>query len=268
VQLAEHPDAITGAILDITLPECNGDDNGAILVAGLQGGVLPLQYQLDGGALQSSPLFDELNAGTFLLTVTDAENCVFDTTIVIEPTVNFSVDVGPDLEIYLGETIGLTGMTDLVAGDIAFDQWSSYGNLLCTDCPNQDVSPLETTTYVYQLTSVTGCTRADELIVYVLEKGKYFLPNIFSPNGDGINDEVRLHASPGIESVLQWIIFDRWGNAVYGKTDFEPADASVFWNGQTTTGEYVNPGVFPYVLEIQLISGKIEVYHGDITVVR
>lgn len=268
IHLAEHPDAITDAFLELMLPECSGDDNASILVTGLEGGVLPLQYQLDGGAMQSSPLFDGLNAGTFLLTVTDAEQCVFDTTIVIEPTVNFSVDAGPDLEIYLGETIGLTGMTDLGAGDIAFDQWGYNGSVLCTDCAIVDVSPLETTTYSYQLTSVTGCTRVDELIVYVLEKGKFFLPNIFSPNGDGINDEVRLHASPGIDKVLQWIIFDRWGNAVFGETDFEPADPAVFWNGQTTTGEYANPGVFPYVLEIQLINGKIEVYHGDITVVR
>ena len=268
LQLAEHPDAITSAFLEITLPECTGDDNGAILVTGLQGGVLPLQYQLDSGPLQSSPLFDGLGAGTFLLSVTDAENCVFDTTIVIEPTINFSVDVGPDVEIYLGETTGLIGMTDLVAGDIAFDQWSSNGSALCTDCAMFDVSPLETTTYAYQLTSVTGCTRADELIVYVLERGKYFLANVFSPNGDGVNDEVRLHVSPGIEKILQWIIFDRWGNAVFGKTNFDPADTSVFWNGQTSTGEFVNPGVFPYVLEIQLINGKVEVYHGDITVVR
>jgi gliding motility-associated-like protein len=139
---------------------------------------------------------------------------------------------------------------------------------LCTDCATFEVSPLETTIYSFLVSSVTGCTKSDEVIVYVKEKGKYYIANVFSPNGDGINDEIRLNSSPGIEKVNQWIIFDRWGNAVFGKTDFDPADASVFWNGQTTTGEYANPGVFPYVLEIQLINGKREVYNGSITLLR
>ncbi len=142
------------------------------------------------------------------------------------------------------------------------------GATLCTNCPDFEVSPLETTTFTYQLTSWSGCVKSDEVVVFVLEKGKYYMANIFSPNGDGVNDEVRLNASPGIEKVLQWVIFDRWGNAVFGHTDFDPADTSVFWNGRTSTGDFVNPGVFPYVLEVQLISGKTEVYHGNITVIR
>ena len=61
---------------------------------------------------------------------------------------------------------------------------------------------------------------------------------------------------------------DVYKRQVFGHTDFDPADTSVFWNGRTSTGDFVNPGVFPYVLEVQLISGKTEVYHGNITVIR
>jgi subtilisin-like proprotein convertase family protein len=266
--LADHPDAITLAYLDVTPPECSGDGNASITVTDIDGGVSPLQYQLNGGTLQSSPVFDGLEAGTYLLEVTDAGNCVFDTTIIIAPSFPFFVDAGPDVEIYLGESVELSGMTDLTPGDILTDQWDSIGVTLCTDCPSFEVSPLETTTYTYQLTSWSGCVKSDEVVVFVLEKGKYFIANVFSPNGDGVNDEVRINASQGIEKVLQWVIFDRWGNAVFGQTDFDPADTSVFWNGLTSTGDFVNPGVFPYVLEVQLISGKTEVYHGNITVIR
>ena len=115
---------------------------------------------------------------------------------------------------------------------------------------------------------MTGCVRSDEVVVYVLEKGKFYLGNIFSPNGDGINDELRLNLSPGIVFVEKWIIYDRWGDAVFGRQDFDPEDTSVFWNGQTTTGAYANPGVFPYILEIQLINGEKEVHHGEVTLVR
>lgn len=266
--VSEHPDAITQVFVDVTSPECSGDGNASILVSGLQGGIAPLSYQLDGGSLQSNPLFQGLDAGTYLLTVSDAENCVFDTMVLIEPAAPFNVDAGPDVEIFLGESIQLSGMTDLLMADILTDHWDSLGITLCTDCPGFEVSPLETAIYTFSVSSVTGCVKSDEVIVYVKEKGKYYIANVFSPNGDGINDEIRINASPGIARVVQWVIFDRWGNAVYGHTNFDPADPIVFWNGQTTTGEYANPGVFPYMLEIQLINGKHEVYNGNITLLR
>ncbi len=268
ILLTEHPDALRDVFFDISLPACSGDNNASITITELVGGVAPIQYQLNGGVVQSNPVFEGLEAGTYFLSLTDAENCVFDTTITIVATISFSVDAGPDLEIHLGESVEILGMTDLPPDDILSDQWDSLGLTLCVDCALFDVSPLETNTYSYQLTSVTGCVLSDEVIVYVIEKGKYYIANIFSPNGDGINDEIRLNPSPGIDKVLHWVIFDRWGNAVYGKTDFDPGDPSVFWNGQTTTGDYPNPGVFPYVLEIQLINGKTEVYHGEITLLR
>jgi gliding motility-associated-like protein len=193
---------------------------------------------------------------------------VFDTTVQIDPVFSFTVDAGPDLEIHLGETITLEGMTDLIQADISSVSWDSFAVNFCMDCPSVDVSPSETTTYTYHVVSVTGCERSDQMIVYVVEKAKYYLPNVFSPNNDGINDEIRLNPTPGIEKVIQWIIFDRWGNAVFGKRNFDPNDPSVFWNGQTTTGEFTNPGVFPYLIEFQLINGKTEIYHGDITVLR
>ena len=264
----EHPDAITQAFVDVTSPECSGDDNASILVTGLSGGIAPLTYQLDGGSIQANPLFDGLDAGTYLLTVSDAENCVFDTMVIIEPAASFMVDAGPDVEIFLGESIQLSGMTDLLMTDILTDYWDSLGITLCTDCPGFEVSPLETATYTFSVSSITGCVKSDDVIVYVKEKGKYYIANVFSPNGDGINDEIRINASPGIARVVQWVIFDRWGNAVFGHTDFDPADPFVFWDGRTTTGEYANPAVFPYMLEIQLINGKHEVYNGNITLLR
>ena len=266
--LMEVPDAISMAFLEISSPECSGDANASLEVTGLQGGIEPFSFQLNGGTPQLTPLFEGLPAGIYTLTISDARACIFDTTVQIEPVFSFTVDAGPDLDIHLGETATLSGTTDLMDSDIGSIWWDSSGVNLCADCPDFDVSPGETTNYTLFVTSVTGCERSDKVIVYVVEKAKYYMANVFSPNGDGINDEVRLNPTPGIEKVLQWIIFDRWGNAVFGKTNFNPSDGSVFWNGQTSTGENANPGVFAYLLEVQLINGKTEVFHGDITLLR
>jgi hypothetical protein len=79
---------------------------------------------------------------------------------------------------------------------------------------------------------------------------------------------IRLHSSSGIQKVIRWVIFDRWGSAVFGRTNFNPDDPGVYWDGRTTTGAMANPGVFPYILEVQLINGKNEIYRGDITLIR
>ncbi|MEP6647763.1 MAG: gliding motility-associated C-terminal domain-containing protein, partial [Saprospiraceae bacterium] len=266
--LTENPDAISLARLGIDPPACSGDSNAAIHIIGLQGGIQPLLYQLDGGVLQSKDVFDGLKPGDHLLQILDFAGCIYDTLVTILPTNPFTVDAGLDQEINIGESAMLMGTNDLVPGEILNQEWDSLGIVFCSDCPDFEVSPSETTTYRYRVFSETGCVLDDKVIIYVIEKGKYFIANVFTPNGDGINDEIRLHASPGIVRVLKWIIFDRWGNAVFGKTDFDPNDPSVFWDGYTPRNEKLNPAVFPYMLEVKLINGKTEIYHGTITLLR
>ncbi len=266
--LTEHPDAISMAFLEIKPPACSGDSNASIQILGLQGGIQPLLFQLDGGVPQSGDLFAGLKPGNYLLQILDATGCLFDTIVMIVPTNPYSVDAGPDQEIFLGESTIVSGITDLLPAQILSQEWDSLGFVFCHDCADFSVSPHMTSTYRYLVISTTGCILEDEVIIYVIEKGKYFIGNIFSPNGDDINDEVRLHASPGIVKVLKWIIFDRWGNAVFGRTDFDPLDPSVFWDGRTPLGGEPNPGVFPYMLEVELLNGTVEIHHGDITLIR
>jgi len=266
--LLPSPDEITQGIFSIMRTTCSGDVDGSISLTGITGGVGPFLFQLNGGPPQTDSIFDRLISGMYLFTINDAAGCEYDTLIDIPVTNTFTVDAGPDIEIHIGETVTLSGTTDLINADLMDETWDSLGVGLCNNCPDFDVSPQETSVYNFLVTSVTGCVLQDMLTVFVVEEGKFFIPNVFSPNGDGINDEVRIYPTPGIQHVLQWVIFDRWGDAVYGKTDFDPNDPSVFWNGRTSTGDFANPAVFPYILEIQLINGNIELHHGNITLIR
>jgi gliding motility-associated-like protein len=200
--------------------------------------------------------------------ITDAAGCIYDTLVTIQPTNPYTVDAGPDIEIYLGEKATLAGFTDIEISEIFSQEWDSTGNILCQDCLETIVSPHTTTTYSFTVRSRTGCIISDDLTVFVLEKGKFFIPDIFTPNGDGFNDEIRLFASAGILKINKWVIFDRWGNAVFGNTDFDPFDPGVYWDGTTSGSEKLNPGVFPYIIELELINGNREIHHGTITLVR
>ena len=268
IYVNEHPDAITQAFLEVQRPACSGDSNAVITVSGLLGGVGPIQYQLNSMVSQTSGVFEGLTSGVFLLQISDAAGCIYDSTVTIEPTNPYTVDAGPDLEIYIGETADLQGITDILPEEIFSQDWDSLGMLLCQDCPDAVVRPFVTTPYRFTVTSATGCVISDELTVFVIEKGKFFIPNIFSPNGDAVNDEIRFYASPGIEKVLRWSIFDRWGNLVFSRDDFDPGDPNVYWNGTAQGSEMLNPGVFPFVVEVELINGNTEVHQGSITLIR
>jgi gliding motility-associated-like protein len=139
--------------------------------------------------------------------------------------------------------------------------------VLCDSCLNNVVSPLETTVFTVFLTDQFGCVAEDAVTVFVEERARIFIPNVFSPNGDQVNDEVRIAVHAGVEEIQRFSIYDRWGNLVYHREDFQPQDASVFWDG-TFEGEMLNPAVFVYLIETRLLTGRTEIFSGTLTLIR
>ena len=95
-----------------------------------------------------------------------------------------------------------------------------------------------------------------------------FVPNIFSPNGDGANDVLQIYPSLDVTKVRKFDIFDRWGNRVFSARDFNPdAAASFAWNG-SFGGRLLPPDVFVYFLEIETNTKEVLTQKGDITLIR
>jgi len=93
-----------------------------------------------------------------------------------------------------------------------------------------------------------------------------YIPNVFSPNGDGINDEFRLSFGSDLQVLsMDGTIFDRWGNLVYH------SDALSFvWDGNFAE-ESVMPGVYIYTVKVKYMDGNVEreeVFAGDVTLLR
>ena len=62
-------------------------------------------------------------------------------------------------------------------------------------------------------------------------------------------------------------IFHRWGGQVFARTDFEPNDPKLGWNG-IYNGQQENPAVFVYLIELQLKNGDVKIFSGDVTLMR
>lgn len=94
-----------------------------------------------------------------------------------------------------------------------------------------------------------------------------YIPDIFSPNDDGINDVFYVHTNSRISEVNAMRIFDRWGNIVYEAVEFFPNDEQYGWKG-LFSGKPMNPGVYTYWVELENSDGDIITMVGDLTLIR
>ena len=166
------------------------------------------------------------------------------------------LDLGNDTTIFAGESIVLNG-----AGGSSYS-WTPSDGLSCDNCPNPIASPLETTTYTV-IADSAGCLSVDEITVTVEISGDVFVPNLFSPNNDGVNDVLQLYGYSIDE--IDFRIYDRWGELIYQNND--PNFSSWHWDG-TFKGVELNSAVFVYTVEVTYMDGREQIQHGNITLVR
>lgn len=206
----------------------------------------------------SVPNASATNTGVYTLTVVSTTNgCA-------SAPANVLVGLGDGLPITitpnnpvidLGETVQLTatGATNY--------SWSPSTALSCSNCANPIASPVVTTTYEVTGTDAQGCTGTAFVIVFVEAPcSEVFVPTVFSPNGDELND---LHCVFGTCIIdLEIAIFNRWGQQV-----FQSTNKSECWDG-TFNGKDVEPGVYVYTVRAMQSNGIEVKESGNINVIR
>lgn len=166
-----------------------------------------------------------------------------------------NIDAGLDVTIEVGET------TQLIALGASSYIWTPALGLSCTDCSNPIANPTATTTYYVTSSSATSCTQGDSVTVFVDIPNNLFVPSIFTPNGDGNNDEWFI-AGESVEEVIIGV-FNRWGEKVYSSTDINNV-----WDGYYS-GLPVEIGVYFYQIEYRLFGDDFfRIRSGNITVIR
>ncbi|MBK7342633.1 MAG: gliding motility-associated C-terminal domain-containing protein [Saprospiraceae bacterium] len=96
---------------------------------------------------------------------------------------------------------------------------------------------------------------------------KLYIPNVFSPNGDGLNDVFTVYGNKEVALILELQIFDRWGNEVFVNTEFPPNDEKYGWDGSFRNAT-MDPAVFVYWTRVRFVNGLERLYKGEVTLVR
>lgn len=151
--------------------------------------------------------------------------------------------------------------------------WTPDSTLDCSNCVNPVATPKQTTTYcatIYYGRNGVTCTNLACVTITVLNscsESIVYLPNTFTPNGDGINDIFMIRGIAATR-INHFRVFDRWGKVVYEITNGEANQTAWGWDGTDRNGEKLNPAVFVYTYEIECINNDIVTGSGNITLVR
>jgi gliding motility-associated-like protein len=247
---------------------CNGGKDGRIQIDTVLGGFGPYTYSIDGiSFLPSDIIFFGLFGGNYDVTIRDANGCTFVESVLIEEPPLIVVDLGPDIEIDLGQSVELEAFVNTT--DSLIYEWESLDSTLtCYDCPNPTVRPTSTAEYFVTVVDTSGCQATDLIVVVVDKNRRVFIPTGFSPNADGRNDRFIVYGGTGVEEILTFKVFDRWGQLVHVANNFLPGSYADGWDGRVGSSSFVNPGVYVYYVEVRFSDGEIFPYKGDVTIIR
>ncbi len=216
-----------------------------------------------------NPVVTPFVTTTYTLTITP--NVCFPrtyyTTVVVVPYPDISISTTPsNTTVAAGTPVTLraTVLNEMIISDYA---WSPTSLVSCDTCYETVVTPTITTTYTFTATSQYGCTSTRDVTITVgCENSQVYIPNTFTPNGDGMND-IFLVRAKGVKMVNKFQIFNRWGEMVYERTNIPANDAGYGWDGQYK-GVVLPPDVFYYFVEATCDQGEVFKYHGDVSIVK
>ena len=191
--------------------------------------------------------------------------CPSDTTLVgIEVLQPFTLHLDSSVAFIPGDVIQLNAS---VTPNGSFQYlWSPSSMLSCITCLNPTLSPTDDMMLTLTVFDpITGCEQSRDVFFKAITACRDLVisvPNVFSPNGDGVNDELKVISSL-VQEIQRFRIFDRWGSMM-----FETGDIHEGWDG-TFNGEMMNPGVYVFFVEaICPLYGSPLMIKGDITLIR
>lgn len=256
LELNEPPElkltALTGSRL------CNGSTNGVIDMMA-SGGTPPYRYSIDNGRqFVAQSRFSGLAPGSYALVLMDAQQCSFSALVEVPPPLTVVLDVPRDTQLRLGESLTVN-IADNSPEPLRYE-WQPSDGVACPECARTEVRPFTSTTYTIAATDSLGCRIAAHWRVEVSKEQAVFIPNAFSPNGDGINDEFRLYPGLGVEEILDFSIYDRWGNQLYYQ---QQCAADCAWDGQKN-GQLLGRGVYIFLARLRYLDGEVVSLSGEI----
>ena len=223
---------------------------------------------LDSISISSLPVeITDLPPGEHEIQFVSADSCKSPvSTIQIEELILPEIQlVGPP-EVDICDPPTLFQVETNISGSV---QWYSNSSLQCDTCRSTEAFSFQQGPIGVEFTGDNNCTATAEIDLKVTGlDAQYFVPNVFSPNGDGINDYFTLFTGRGgVDQIELLEIYDRWGNLLFEQRGITPSVESQGWDGWYR-GRPMSTGVYVYRIIYRYCDGSTYRLNGSVTIVR
>lgn len=199
----------------------------------------------------------ESQPGTYTVEVTDNNGCKgISNPVTLDVKPVFTVLAYPDTTIDPEASAGLYSDIDLRSVGVDSFYWSPPTFLSCDTCIRPVSSPSDDIVYYLHVLS-DGCWTEDSAVIKINYPFDFYVPNAFTPNGDGYNDEF-FYIGSKVLTAKKFQIYDRYGEKLW--------DLPIPWTG-IYKAQFVPPGVYVYYLEVEF-RGEVHKAKGSVTVIR
>ncbi|MEZ4911022.1 MAG: gliding motility-associated C-terminal domain-containing protein [Saprospiraceae bacterium] len=258
------PDTINSEVL-YQNPTCSAFNSGRITISSTSGGTAPYTFALENGSYSIDTVYEDLIPGIYTVTIRDKNGCNFSFQDTIESIIIPSLGtIDSILTISLGDSIQIFTFADPTTSEIV---WSPLENLSCTDCLDPIASPFENTIYTITATSEDGCATSTQIRVFVDKTRSFQIADVFTPNGDNVNDKLRYFAGKDVKVIQYFKVFDRWGNLVYITEHLSPGLEEIPWDG-IFNGQSLSEGVYAWVSLVTYLDDETVIYKGSLQILK
>ncbi len=250
---SENGDCITGNKNRIFINQINGRPVDRIL--------------LNGNIQQNiTNVINGVSDGKIIIELFDSLGCQYTDSVEVKFDHSFETDLNEDtLYVTVGDSVDLKlpGHFNNRLIDVL---WEGPQIILCDTCPSTKIiATAGQTEYSFKGYDESGCSVVYRIIINA--KQGFWVPNVFSPNGDEVNDYFNLISDSSIGQIDLLQIFDRWGERIFESKAGIPNSSNGAWKGDFN-GRPVNSGVYVYLFQFKDKAGKAFQLHGDVTLVR
>ncbi|MEZ4940823.1 MAG: proprotein convertase P-domain-containing protein [Saprospiraceae bacterium] len=263
VQLSAPIEVDTVSVVDI---RCYGEKNGMIRVGGVSGGTPPVLFSLNGSPFSLNETFDRLGPGAYHLVAQDVGGCEWADTLILAEPPEIKIDLGPDIEAALGDSVYLWLQSSVTTGGLDTIIWEPLLDTARIGSFEQKWMPRHSGKIKVILIDTSGCVAVDEILLKLNRERRVYIPNVFNPGAENTLP-FGISLGPDVERVEILEIFNRWGELVHSAKWVFPQDSSLDWDG-TFRGRYAPPGVYLVYLIVHFKDGEKEIFTGTVTLLR
>ncbi len=265
IKITNDPEIPKDILLDVKDISCYGQKNGQAIVTSVKGGYGPYHFKLNQQTAGIQNI--NLDKGQYTIEVRDKFDCAHKKIFSITEPKLFTVETPLEVTIAFNGSADLTFTSNYPEDEIDQIVWKNSKGIVLGNDFELDFNSLKNDIIVLEVTTIHGCVATSRINVIVENELNFFIPNIFSPNNDGINDRLTMFKNLIPITFNQYAIYDRYGNKVFQTTSQHFNEPNEGWDGNVQ-GRPVESGVYILIIDYVDWEGNRQIFKKDITVVR